>query len=71
MLIRSGNVTDVSMADADHDVERTCREINVNDSILRIYEHTDLDNEAGAVVWDAALVLLHYFCKGKLPLESA
>lgn len=47
-------------------MERTCREVVVHSSILRIFEQTDKENEAGAVVWDAALVLLNFFCKGKL-----
>ena len=27
---------------------------------LSIWEQTDIENNAGAVVWDAALVLAHY-----------
>lgn len=49
-------------------VERVCRHVEVNGSELKVFEHTDLDNEAGAVVWDAALVLLNYLCTGKLLL---
>ena len=47
-------------------VERVCREVDLDSGTLKLFEHTELDNEAGAVVWDAALVLLHYFCAGKL-----
>ena len=47
-------------------VERVCREVDLDSGTLKLFEHTELDDEAGAVVWDAALVLLHYFCAGKL-----
>ncbi|KAL0023507.1 hypothetical protein WJX79_004511 [Trebouxia sp. C0005] len=43
-------------------VQRVSRKIDVNDHTLTVDEHTELENEAGAVVWDAALVLLKYFC---------
>ena len=46
-------------------VQRVSRKIDVNDHTLTVDEHTELENEAGAVVWDAALVLLKYFCTGK------
>lgn len=48
--------------------ERACREIDISGNALKVFEHTELSNEAGAVVWDAALVLLNYFCRGKLTL---
>lgn len=51
-------------------VERVCREVDLDSGTLKLFEHTELDNEAGAVVWDAALVLLHYFCTGKLDDRS-
>ncbi|DBA98948.1 hypothetical protein WJX77_006801 [Trebouxia sp. C0004] len=43
-------------------IQRVSRQIDVNNHTLTIEEHTELENEAGAVVWDAALVLLNYFC---------
>lgn len=46
-------------------IQRVSRKIDVNDHTLTVDEHTELENEAGAVVWDAALVLLNYFCTGK------
>ncbi len=46
-------------------IQRVSRKIDVNDHSLIVDEHTELENEAGAVVWDAALVLLNYFCTGK------
>lgn len=46
-------------------IQRVSRTIEVNDHTLTVDEHTELENEAGAVVWDAALVLLNYFCTGK------
>ena len=46
-------------------IQRVSRKIDVNDHTLTIDEHTELENEAGAVVWDAALVLLKCFCTGK------
>lgn len=45
-------------------IDRVSRLVDVKGRDLVIYEHTELENEAGAVVWDAALVLLNYFCKG-------
>ena len=46
-------------------MQATSREVDVNGQALTVYEHTELENEAGAVVWDAALVLLHYFATGE------
>lgn len=46
-------------------IQRVSRRIDVNAHTLTIDEHTELENEAGAVVWDAALVLLKYFCTGR------
>lgn len=31
---------------------------------IQIEEATELENEAGAVVWDAALCLIHYLARG-------
>lgn len=45
-------------------IDRVSRLVDVIGRNLVIYEHTEMDNEAGAVVWDAALVLLNYFCQG-------
>ena len=45
-------------------IDRVSRLVDVNGRNLVIYEHTEMDNEAGAVVWDAGLVLLNYFCQG-------
>lgn len=36
------------------------REIEISGRCLQIEEEWAWDNEAGAVVWDAALVLSHY-----------
>ena len=47
-------------------IDRVSRRVDVNGRELIIYEHTEMENEAGAVVWDAALVLLNFFCKGTL-----
>ena len=47
-------------------MQRVSRQLDVNGQTLTVYEHTELENEAGAVVWDAALVLLNYFCTGEL-----
>ncbi|KAL3135932.1 hypothetical protein ABBQ32_006978 [Trebouxia sp. C0010 RCD-2024] len=44
-------------------IDRVSRLVDVNGQDLVVYEHTEMENEAGAVVWDAALVLLNYFCK--------
>lgn len=49
-----------------HQLQRVSRQLDVNGQALTVYEHTELENEAGAVVWDAALVLLNYFCTGEL-----
>lgn len=49
-------------------IDRVSRLVDVNGQDLVVYEHTEMENEAGAVVWDAALVLLNYFCKGNLAL---
>mmetsp|Transcript_38211 Transcript_38211/g.107992 ORF Transcript_38211/g.107992 Transcript_38211/m.107992 type:complete len:209 (-) Transcript_38211:238-864(-) len=39
----------------------TLREVELGTGdTLRIREHSDLENEAGAVVWDCALVLAHF-----------
>jgi hypothetical protein len=43
------------------------REIELTDeTVLSINEFADLDNDAGAVVWDGALTLIHYLgmCRG-------
>ena len=48
----------------DKRIDRVSRLVDVNGRNLQIYEHTEMENEAGAVVWDAALVLLNYICKG-------
>lgn len=45
-------------------IDRVSRVLEVNGRDLVIYEHTEMENEAGAVVWDAALVLLNYLCQG-------
>ena len=45
-------------------IQRVSRKIGVTGHTLIVDEHTELENEAGAVVWDAALVLLNYFCNG-------
>ena len=50
-------------------LERACRELDINGKALKVFEHTELSDEAGAVVWDAGLVLLNYFCRGKLTLS--
>ena len=50
----------------EEDIDRASRLVDVNGRELVIYEHTEMENEAGAVVWDAALVLLNFFCKGTL-----
>ena len=49
----------------EQQIQRVSRIIDVNSHTLTIEEHTELENEAGAVVWDAALVLLNYFCTGR------
>ena len=49
---------------SERGVDRVSRLVDVNGRNLVIYEHTEMENEAGAVVWDAALVLLNYFCQG-------
>lgn len=49
---------------AEHLIDRVSRELDINGRQLVIDEHTEMENEAGAVVWDAALVLLQYFCTG-------
>lgn len=37
------------------------REIEIsNDTVIKVEEQWELDNDAGAVVWDAALVLSHF-----------
>ncbi|KAL0023506.1 hypothetical protein WJX79_004511 [Trebouxia sp. C0005] len=51
-------------------VQRVSRKIDVNDHTLTVDEHTELENEAGAVVWDAALVLLKYFCTDPSLVQS-
>ena len=45
-------------------INRVSRLVDINGRNLVIYEHTEMENEAGAVVWDAALVLLNYLCQG-------
>ena len=55
-------------------INRVSRLVDVNGQNLVIYEHTEMEDEAGAVVWDAALVLLNYFCQGTslvLPVQFA
>ena len=42
----------------------TVREVELGRELqhmLRIEEHSSIDNEAGAVVWDCALVIANYF----------
>ena len=46
-------------------MQATTRELDINGQALTVFEHTELENEAGAVVWDAALVLLNYFTTGE------
>ena len=46
-------------------IQRVSRKIGVTGHTLIVDEHTELENEAGAVVWDAALVLLNYICTGE------
>lgn len=58
-----GGSTGNSMSTA-YDLQRVSRELEVQGRTLTVYEHTELVNEAGAVVWDAALVLLNFFCTG-------
>ena len=48
-----------------HQIQRVSRQIDVNVHTLTVEEHTELEIEAGAVVWDAALVLLNYICTGE------
>eukprot|EP00884_Botryococcus_braunii_P018180 jgi/Botrbrau1/5045/Bobra.37_1s0011.1 len=51
----------------------TIREIEVLGKSLWIAEHDNLSDEAGAVIWDAALVLVHYlgpFLKAFFSSES-
>ena len=36
------------------------RQIHLGDQTIVIQEGEELENEAGAVVWDAALVLIHF-----------
>jgi hypothetical protein len=38
----------------------TVREVECGNQVLRIQEHNSLANEAGAVVWDCALVLTNF-----------
>ena len=54
----------------EQQIQRVSRIIDVNSHKLTIEEHTELENEAGAVVWDAALVLLNYFCTGRQQLSD-
>lgn len=46
------------------------RELEIGGRCLRIEEEWAWDNEAGAVVWDAALVLSHYLSGEAIGIAS-
>jgi hypothetical protein len=45
------------------EMESNSREIRLPSSTIHVHEFTSLKDEAGAVLWDASLVLSHYLIK--------
>jgi hypothetical protein len=49
------------------------REVEIDpDTIIKVEEQWELENDAGAVVWDAALVLSYFLVQsqGRLPRRA-